>query len=160
MKPTPKYTTGEISVKDVQSMYAMTFRTKCTMEEIADVMGPAFGEIMQVITTNGGQVAGAPFAIWYEWENEIMEFDNAIPVDKKMKGTDRVLPIKTYQGKTAFVSHMGEYSSTYYSWGALENYIKENGLETNGSPYEVYITDPETEPDPTKWVTELYWPIK
>lgn len=159
-KPMPKYTTGEISVKDIQSMYAMTYRTKCTMEEIADVMGPAFGEIMHVIATNGGQVAGAPFSIWYEWEDEIMEFDNAIPVDKSIKGTDRVIPIKTYQGKTAFVSHMGEYSSTHYSWGSLENYIKENGLETNGSPYEVYITDPETEPDPSKWITELYWPIK
>ena len=160
MKPTPKYTTGEIGLKDVKSMYAMTYRTKCTMEEIGDAMGPAYAAITEVISTTGAQIAGHPFSIWYEWENEIMEFDNAIPVDKKIKGTKDVLPIKTYQGKVAFVSHMGEYSTTYYSWATIETYIKENNLEMNGSPYEVYITDPQSEPDPLKWITELYWPVK
>lgn len=160
MKPTSKYTTGEVSIKEVESTFAMTYRTKCTIEEIGNVMGPAFGTIMEVIGANGAQVIGSPFSIWYEWESEIMEFDNAIPVDKKINGTKDVLPIKTYQGKVAFVSHMGEYSTTYFSWGVLEEYIKENKLEMSGSPYEVYVTDPETEPDPTKWVTELYWPIK
>ncbi len=160
MKPTPKYTTGEITLKNVTSMYAMTYRTKCTMEEIASVMGPAFGAIMQVVSANGAQVIGSPFSIWYEWEDEIMEFDNAIPIDRNIKGTDKVLPIKTYQGKVAHVSHMGEYSTTYHSWGILETYIKDNKLEMNGAPYEVYVTDPETEPDPSKWITDLYWPVK
>lgn len=160
MKPTPKYTTSEIALKDVKSTYAMAYRTKCTMEEVGEAMGPAFGAIMQVVGTNGAQVIGSPFSIWYEWENEIMEFDNAIPINKKIKGTDDVLPIKTYGGKVAYVSHMGEYSTTNYSWGILETYLKENNLEMNGAPYEVYITDPQTEPDPSKWITELYWPIK
>lgn len=160
MQPTPKYTTGEIGIKEVKSTYAMTYRIKCTMEEISEAMGPAFGEIMQVISSNGAQVIGAPFSIWYEWEDEMMEFDNAIPINKKINGTDKVLPIKTYQGKVAHVSHMGEYSTTHLSWEILESYLKDNNLEKNGAPYEVYVTDPQNVPDPSKWITELYWPIK
>jgi AraC family transcriptional regulator len=130
------------------------------MEEVGKAMGPAYGAIMQVVESTGAQVIGSPFCIWYEWENKILEFDNAIPIDRKIKGTKDVLPIKTYQGNVAFVSHMGEYSTTSFSWVALEDYIMENNLEMNGAPYEVYITDPETEPNPANWITELYWPIK
>jgi effector-binding domain-containing protein len=36
----------------------------------------------------------------------------------------------------------------------------DHAMELNGDPYEVYITDPASEPDETKWVTELYWPVK
>ena len=160
MKPAPKYTTGEITLKDVESMYAMTLRSKCKMEDISKEMGSSFGRLMEFVSANGAQIAGPPFAIWYEWEDEVMEFDNAIPIDKPINGTKEILPIKTYQGKVAHVNHTGDYSTTYYSWNALEKYIKENNLETNGDPYEVYITDPQTEPDPAKWVTELYWPVK
>lgn len=160
MKPAPKYTTGEITLKDVKSMYAMTIRSKCTVDEMGEEMGKSFGRIMEFISANGAQMTGPPFAIWHERENEVMEFDNAIPIDKNIKGTKEILPIKTYQGKVAHVSHTGDYMTTYHSWTALETYIKENNLETNGIPYEVYITDPQSEPDPSKWITELYWPVK
>ena len=43
---------------------------------------------------------------------------------------------------------------------AMQEYMEANSLVDNGPPYEVYITDPGQEPDPTKWITELYWPIK
>jgi len=160
MKPTPEFTTGEIGIKEVKSMYAMTYRIKCTTEEISEAMGLAFAEIMKVISAKGAQVIGSPFSIWYEWESEPMEFDCAVPIDKKINGADNVLPIKTYQGKVAHVSHMGAYSTTYLSWGTLEAYIKDNELETNGAPYEVYVTDPQDVPDQSRWITELYWPIK
>ena len=159
MKPSLKYTTGEITLKDVKSMYAMTIRSKCTMYEIGEEMGKSFGKIMEFITVNGAQMTGSPFAIWHDWESEVMEFDNAIPIDKNIKGTQEILPIKTYQGKVAHVIHTGDYMTTNYSWAALETYIKENNLKTNGAPYEVYITDPQSEPDPSKWITELYWPV-
>lgn len=160
MKPKPKYSTGEIIIKEVKSMNAMAVRSECTADKISSEMQNTYGIIKPFISQNGGKIAGYPFAIWYKWEDEIMVFDNAIPVNVKLKGNDQIKPLETYEGKVVFVDHTGEYSTTQYSWLALEAYIKANGLETNGDPWESYITDPQTEPNPMNWITELYWPVK
>jgi effector-binding domain-containing protein len=39
-------------------------------------------------------------------------------------------------------------------------YVEDNQLAANGDPYEVYVTDPGTEPNPEKWLTVLYHPVK
>ena len=33
------------------------------------------------------------------------------------------------------------------------------GLEGAGAPWEVYVTDPATEPDQAKWRTEIFFPV-
>ncbi|MCF8378149.1 MAG: GyrI-like domain-containing protein [Bacteroidales bacterium] len=159
MKAIP-YSTGEITIKEVESVHALAIRSVVEMDGMEEAMGSAFGQLMGYIETKGMQIAGYPFAIWYVWDGELFEFDNCIPTDKKIPGKDVIKSLDTYAGKVVTVTHKGDYSSTYYSWEAVENYVKENGLEVNGNPWETYITDPQTEPDPSKWITELYWPIK
>ncbi|MBN2172874.1 MAG: GyrI-like domain-containing protein [Bacteroidales bacterium] len=161
MKPKPKYSTSEVVITETEPMFALAIRSECKAEEISNVMGAAYGKIMEYAGKNGAQIAGAPMSIWYSWEGDKMVFDNVIPVDKKIKGSNDIKSITTYKGKVVKVTHTGDYESTQYSWGILENYIKENDLlEMNGDPWESYLTDPQSQPDPTKWVTELYWPIK
>lgn len=157
MKPGPKYTTGEIVEKEVASMNAIALRVVATMTEMESAMGTAFGTIMPLA---GDKMAGPPFAIWYQWEGDTFEFDNCIPVTAPVKVSGDVRNISTYAGKVVMVSHTGSYESTQYSWETLMEYVEKNGLETAGDPYEVYITNPGEEPDPSKWITELYWPVK
>jgi len=154
------YTTGEISEKEVASQNALVFRTKCTMEEMGEKMGEALGALMAFTGKKGIEMAGPPFSIWYEYESDVFEFDSGIPVPGKVMGEGDIKSLKTYGGKVLHATHTGSYESTHHTWGALQKHITDNGLELNGDPYEVYLTDPGSEPDPTKWVTELYWPIK
>lgn len=160
MKPLPKYTTGDVSLVDMESMKALAIRSETDMGGIAQAMGNGFGQIMQVAQAGGLEITGAPFAIWYTWDGETFVFDNCLPVNKAIAVTDPIKIVDTYAGKAATVDHFGSYETTQYSWGVLENYLNENGLETNGEPMEFYITDPGTEPDPAKWQTTLYWPVK
>ena len=160
MKPLSQYSTGDVSIIDLDPMQALSIHSEVGMAEIGDAMGAAFGQIMQAVQTGGMEMAGAPFAIWYAWDTDKFSFDNCIPVAKVTSVTDPIKVITTYGGKAAMVDHFGSYETTQYSWGVLENYIKDNGLELNGDPMEVYITDPMTEPDQSKWQTTLYWPVK
>ena len=41
----------------------------------------------------------------------------------------------------------------------LNEWIVREGLEPAGVPWEVYVTDPGAEPDPSKWRTDLYFPV-
>lgn len=157
MKPAPRYTTGDVSITMAESMDALALRVVAKMDEMEGAMGNAFGKLMEL---GGAQMTGPPFAIWYAWEGDEFEFDNCIPVAGPVAVSGEIKNIKTYAGKVVKVVHTGTYESTQYSWMAIEEYMKSNTLTSNGSPYEVYLTDPGQEPDPNKWVTELYWPIK
>jgi AraC family transcriptional regulator len=38
--------------------------------------------------------------------------------------------------------------------------MKSQGLEPAGAPWEVYVTDPGAEPDPSKWRTDIFFPVR
>jgi len=157
MKPEPAYQTGEFATVSVDAKPAIVLRIKATGPEIGNAMEQAFGQLMAVGATS---MAGYPFSIWYDYMNDTMEFDCGLPVAAKMAEQGDIRNIMTYGGRVATVTHTGTYESTQYSWEKLQKYMQENNLEPNGDPYEVYITDPSDEPDSTKWVTKLFWPVK
>ena len=87
-------------------------------------------------------------------------FEAAIPIDKEIKGNAQVQVKQSYAGKVIYLSYTGPYEGTYKAYTELDSYMKEKGLFQNGGPWEVYLTDPSTEPDTNKWVTEIYFPVK
>ncbi|HYO20461.1 MAG TPA: hypothetical protein VES02_17550, partial [Dermatophilaceae bacterium] len=44
------------------------------------------------------------------------------------------------------------------SYGALTAWMRDRGVEPNGDMWEVYLSDPVAEPDPSTWRTEIYTP--
>ena len=160
MKPEEGYFTGEVATKEVLSHNALAIRINCTMGEIEEAMSESINQLMTEIGRAGQIMTGPPFAIWYKWEVEEFEFDNCIPVSKLINPSEGIRAIQTYSGKVASVLHTGHYNTSGNSWMVLESWVKENNLESNGDPWEVYLTNPQDEPDATKWVTELVWPVK
>lgn len=64
------------------------------------------------------------------------------------------------KAKALKIVHKGDYSDLPKSYGKVFSYMKENGIEEDGSPWEQYITDPRVEKDKSKWITHIYRPIK
>lgn len=161
MLPKPKYKTGDITVTDVNSMMAVAVRVESGVQDMSQMMGISFGKLMDYMGTKGAQMSGTPFAIWYQWEDTSkFVYDCAVPVSKKINDKGDIRFINTYKGKAASVEHWGDYSTSGNSWEKLMMYVGDNKLEQNGDPWEVYITDPGSEPNPEKWLTVLYCPIK
>jgi effector-binding domain-containing protein len=42
----------------------------------------------------------------------------------------------------------------------MHQWIEAEGLRPGDAPWESYITDPGSVPDPKDWKTELFWPLK
>ena len=42
---------------------------------------------------------------------------------------------------------------------AIEGYCKQHGLEAGVPAIEEYVTDPASEPDTSKWLTRIYYPL-
>jgi effector-binding domain-containing protein len=107
------------------------------------------------------QMAGAPFAIYSKWDetNQFTIFEAALPVDQEVKGVGRVTYKAMPETKVITGSHFGRYDDIGPLYMAMDEYLKEFGLEETCCPMEVYITDPMSEPDTSKWQTDVYFPI-
>ncbi len=156
----PTYTeeqlnTIPIEIVDLPEFNAITVKRSGNISEMSsDVFGEALGTSMVAIEKAGAQFAGVPFSQWHKWEpeNDYYEMEAGAPVTgggTLHKG-----------GKMVKASYLGDYHGTALAHEAAHAYIRRNGHEFNGAPYEMYVTDPQEEPDTTKWLTEVYYPIK
>lgn len=143
-----------------EKMYA-AIKDSGNSQEISNKMGVLYGNLSTFLANNKQECIGYPISIWHYFDPQNTSvFSCALPVGKEFKPEKNVQMIKFPATKVAMVKYTGPYDGSYNAWMTLEDYIKKNKLEINGNPWEEYVTDPATEPDSTKWITNIYYPIK
>lgn len=152
--------TYNVLEKNVDPVTIATIHEKVKTSDIEKTIGADFAALMEYIGKNGAKCSGPPMAITTSFDSLMWEFEAALPIDKEIPSSDKIKVKKSFGGKTAYVVYNGPYNKTYLAYGDIEAYIKENKLSIAGGAWESYITDPMTEPDTTKWVTEIYYPVK
>lgn len=151
-----------VSVRDEEARPILSIRTTCRMDQISQTLGSLYGQIGVYMGRSGAQFAGQPLAIYHEYDpnkNEV-DLEAAIPVNKTVKGNDRISFTHTPAGDTAVLEFSGPYEELQKGHDAMDAFLKKHGFEKNGPPWEVYITDPTTQPDPSKWRTDIHYPVK
>ena len=148
------------ATREIDSQPIVGIRATTTMEAIKQVIGALFGEVMEYLNGNGLAPAGMPFTIYHEMDAERLEMECGMPVASAVEGTERVRPGELPAGKVATVTHMGPYEQLGQTWSALMKWMEEEGLHAAGAPWEVYVTVPGEEPDPSKWRTDIFFPIR
>jgi effector-binding domain-containing protein/uncharacterized protein YndB with AHSA1/START domain len=59
-----------------------------------------------------------------------------------------------------FTEHRGPYETMEKAYEALKIHLVNHAYVEAGPPMEVYVTDPEKEPNPEEWITWIYWPVQ
>ena len=150
----------EFGTTELKAQPMVGIRTKTTMDKIAGTMGQLFGELHGYVQQSGQAPAGMPFAIYHAMDGGSVDLECGMPVAAALAGTDRIRAGELPCGKAATVTHTGHYEQLRHTWEALTGWMKSEGLEPAGAPWEVYVTDPGAEPDPSKWRTDIFFPVR
>ena len=145
--------------KQVDAQPFVGIRTNATMDEIAEVMGPLFGEVYGYIQQSGQTPAGMPFTRYHSMDGNSVDMECGMPVASPMEGEGRIQAGELPSGTVAAVTHMGPYEELSKTWMALTGWMESQGLQPAGAPWEVYLTDPGAEPDQSKWRTDIFFPV-
>lgn len=154
---------AEATLVDLTAMHVLLVKDSAAIGEIGNVLGKCYGEILATSLANGIEITGAPFCIYYNWDNNrpiVME--PGIPVNKPLltKPGQRVQYRLIPPGKYAKAIHYGPYEKSDLTHIRVQDYLKSNNIQTYGYPSEVYITDPGSTPDTSRWMTEILYPVK
>jgi len=146
----------------IPEQVALLIRDSAGPATYGQVMGRAYGEIMGVIESKKYTCTGAPFAIYLKWDSVTMNsvMDLGIPAEKAVVGKGRVRVEKLPSQAVVVAHYFGPYDKTASVYYILEQYIRESGKQVAGAPWEIYITDPMTEKDTSKWATDIAFPVK
>ncbi len=149
------YTITNVAAQTVVS----TIQTS-TLTDFKELFPIWLPKVYQYAMSIGATIVGAPFARYHQFDSEVVIIELGLPISGNVIGNGDFAQHEIPATKVLVIEHIGPYDNLNKAWSALANALKEQNLEYNGPCWESYITDPDTEPDPNKWVTKLYQPIK
>ncbi len=141
-------------------------RVTVTMQTLGEVVPPLNGEVFRWLAAGRGRPAGAPF-----WKYNVIDMERGLEVEagvavaEPVAGDGRVLAGVLPGGDYVTVRHTGhpdtlvDATRSLLDWAAAKDLAWDVSAEPDGDHWgarlEIYHSDPQTEPDMTKWVTEL-----
>jgi len=153
--------TGDIQEFQFEGLMAVSLKEKCAMDKLSSKMFDMYTTLMAYLKNENIEISDSPFAIYHLCKDEgFTILECALPINQKVAKKDDIEFIKIPAGKTIMASHFGHFHTVKTTYEAIQKYVDKNNFEINGSPWEMYITDPTKEPDQSKWETKVYFPIK
>lgn len=149
-----------VSTREVEPRPILSVRATCAPDQISQTLAGLYAEINGAMARMGAEQAGQPLAIYHEFNDERVDLEAAIPTDRAVKSGERVKFGQLPGGMVAVLEYSGPYHELPQGHSAMDIFLEEKGLEPAGPPWEVYITDPTTEPDESKWRTDIVYPVK
>jgi effector-binding domain-containing protein/ribosome-associated toxin RatA of RatAB toxin-antitoxin module len=153
--------TGEVTEKTIAPQHVITILDTCKLENIDKKMSQLYGELAAYLKKYNLQVTGMPFAAYPDWDpSKPVKIEAGFPVSGPLKAFGRIKYKLWPGGKVVMATHYGAYETVGITHTQIQHYIQEKGLTVTGATWETYLTDPAKEPDQSKWVTEVYYPVK
>lgn len=108
----------------------------------------------------GARQTGLPMLNIYSRDSTNYRIQVALPVDKKLPDENDI----SYRwmlggGNILVVDVTGGPGTINNAFAEMENYVHDNNRMPPAIPFQSLVTDRRTEPDTSKWITKLYWPV-
>jgi effector-binding domain-containing protein len=143
----------------------MGIRTQVTMRQMAEAIPQLLDEVFAWLAKQSIQPSGAPFMRYHVIDMAAkLDVELCVPVASTMPGDSRVSAGMLPAGRYASLVYTGvkrgiEGNKALLDWGAgqglaWDRWVAEKG-DAFGGRIERYLTDPDEEPDPAKWKTEV-----
>ena len=161
-KDMPDYNGYEIFDNIAEAKSFIGKASSSTMENLEQTMGESFGEVISSMGSNNIAPTGYPIIEWNKFDPMgVSEFVCLMSINSKseVKGIKYNMHYSFPERRVIWLEYKGAYEKSSIAWETLDKYTENNGLIMNGSPYEEYVTDPSTELDTNKWITNIYFPV-
>jgi effector-binding domain-containing protein len=146
-------------VIDRPAQTVLSIRTHTAMQNLPAILGQAYGAIGQYLGQLRQPPAGAPFVFYYNMDMQNLDVEIGFPVAAKLPGQGNIQPNEIPGGKAAVCLYTGPYNQMEPAYGALMQWMADQGYESAGTGMEVYLNDPQQVP-PEALQTQIVFPIK
>lgn len=138
----------------------VSLRQELEMEDISDQMGIMYGQLMDFMNKKDLSMSNMPYARYHQMDGTLIDLECGIPVNKTVDPQGNILTGTSSAKTCANADHIGPYNNLERTHSFIQQWIEDNDFDLAGAPMERYLTDPMQEPDESKWVTVIYYPVR
>lgn len=146
-------------ITHVEAAQTAVVRLLIPRSEIQSMMGPAVQELMSVLRAQGMQPAGPLFSRHFGMHPDTFDFEVGVPVSAPVTPAGRVAPSSLPATRVARAVLKGDYSGLPSGWSGFLDWVAAHRFRTRPGFWEVYLSGPAADPDPSAWRTELNKPL-
>lgn len=142
----------EIKLTETKPQTILSIRKKMNVKDYGKYMG----KIQETIQKEQLTMGGAPMTIFHdkEFNPDGYDMEIAVPVKEVVTGTKDLPGCLCAMGVLK-----GSYEQLPSIYSKLNQWVEKEKFEVNGSPFEIYLTNP-ADTAPEDYVTEVYIPVK
>lgn len=153
---------GILGIIEIPEILTLSVKDSSKQTDVGFVMAQAYNLIesdMQELGLHSNQMPMG--ALYYNNDPENFVFECVIPINKLPVKQPKHSVILVLEATRALVyNYYGPYNKMSDAYTQLYAYIKNNKLIQTGLAREFYLSDPDTEKDPAKWLSKIYIPVK
>lgn len=133
--------------REQKAQPVLCIRKKTALEDLPNVIGQAYGEIVNYLTELGEAPVNAPYTAYYNLDMHDLEVEMGFPVPKVLPGRGAIISSEIPEGKYVSCMYKGAYSQMEDPYNEMFKWIEQNGYELNGAYYEFYYNSPNDVPE-------------
>lgn len=152
--------TYRVKTKKLSARHTAAVRVQSPPAQIADAFRSVLPEVVDSLTRQGVSAAGPPFARFFDYSDELADFEAGFPVAAPVAPEGRVAAGELPGGRVARTVHRGPYDDLQRAHDALGDWVLAHDHDPAGPVWEVYVTGPQQTDDPARWETEVVWPLR
>lgn len=138
----------------------VSLREEIELEAVSTKMGEMYSQLINFVDRNDLSMTDMPYSIYHKIDGNRIDLEFGIPIDYEIEPQGQIRYGKMASKSYATADHIGSYENLEKTHSFIQRWISENGLTLDGSPMEKYQTDPQQQPDESKWVTVIYYPVR
>jgi effector-binding domain-containing protein len=155
----PRAPSSNIELRVLQPHQVASVRQEVSQALVTQSLGQCFRQVREALAEQGVATDGSPFARWHTW-GEHVDMEVGLIVPQAITAAGEVKPSELPGGPAAIAVHAGPYEGLRATYDAISAWLTRAGREASGGAWEIYLTDPSAEPDPTRWLTEVIFPLR
>lgn len=151
----------DIEIVDVAPVPTAVVRGRVPIAELPAFFGRAYGLVFDALERQGVEPAGEPLAFYPSEPTDPVDVEAGVVVEREIEPVGDVVPSRLPGGAVAIAIHVGPYEALEHTYRDVLEQLTDAGLRMRrDGVWEVYLTDPDAEPDPARWRTRLVVPVE
>jgi effector-binding domain-containing protein len=148
----------DVVLKTIEPQAAVAIHRQVPIAGISGVMQQAIPAAWGHAASHGADVKGV-YARFFSVGPAMADLDVGLILGAAIEGAGEIEAKQLPGGEVACLVYTGPYDGMEPAYHAIEDWMRAEGRGPTGPPWELYLSDPSSEPDPQKWQTEIYWPV-
>ena len=149
---------SKIELRVLRSHHTASVRREVPRDGLPEAIGQMLRAVREALAQQAIQADGAPFARYHSF-GETIDLEAGAMVATPISAAGEVKPGQLPAGPAAIAVHAGPYESLGTTYEAMQRWLDASTFAANGGPWELYLTDPSVEPDASRWLTEVIFPL-